>query len=715
MSVLMLLCFMPTMAFAEGTNCTADDCEHIAEIKSGDVTTHYTSLNDAIAAAMDGDKVEILRDCTIEPIEIKDKTEGITIEGNDHTVTGWDKTKYVKDEYYDYECTYAVAIDVYSKVTFNKIKFTNFACDDNTTDINAAIINGYSGCNITITNCSFKKFNRQAVMFAPGSGGSMTVTGCSFDCTPVKPAFTVQKAFVIEPGEENSEVRINNCEINSAISTEKKWTSGGIEIFSGTVTIEDCTLTDCDEGVLVSREYFDNHGYEEYDVDSTVTLIDNTISATNSAVYIDCYKGGDTTAQVVIKSGSHKGIVGIGKSAKDDGRDIAEDNDLEKCSITLTGGYYSAEPAAKYVAGGYYVDASNISGYPYEVKQGTKPEDSTIVIVKDETTPSISEDVEEVSGLTEEDKTAIESKTEVQGVTEAVAGSKNVLVNNSGIDTGAEGVDKVNVDVNVKVELTAAEFSEEKQSMTYTATPVATVTTTNSGGEKISEVENIAVPNSLLSGDLMTVKLPLPANFDLKQIKHTSSDGSVEYFLETQTRGAKTFTIEDNCAVFTITKFSTFELSGTVTYVAPSSGGYYKPVDKTEDKAEDKTDESTDQISTEQLAKVKELADKIRLKARSVKTAKGNIKVRLKITEGADSFKALEEMGYTLKYQFYRSTEMRKNYKYKFETLGAPYTNTDAKKGTRYYYKARIVVYDEEGNLITKTNLRKCWYATRIR
>ncbi len=87
----------------------------------------------------------------------------------------------------------------------------------------------------------------------------------------------------------------------------------------------------------------------------------------------------------------------------------------------------------------------------------------------------------------------------------------------------------------------------------------------------------------------ITVKLPLPAGFTPKQIKHISSDGSVEYFLKTAKRGANTFEIKDGCAVFTITKFSTFELSGTVTYVAPSysSGSSSAPtysvtVDKTE-------------------------------------------------------------------------------------------------------------------------------------
>ena len=125
--------------------------------------------------------------------------------------------------------------------------------------------------------------------------------------------------------------------------------------------------------------------------------------------------------------------------------------------------------------------------------------------------------------------------------------------------------------------------------------------------------------------------------------------------------------------------------------------------------------DEADKVISEQTAKVKDLASKIQIKARSVKTKKGNIKVTLKITKGAASFKALKDMGYTLKYQYYRSTVMKKNYKAKFETLGKPYTNTDAKKGTRYYYKARIVVYDEEGSLVTKTDLKKCWYATRIR
>ena len=108
--------------------------------------------------------------------------------------------------------------------------------------------------------------------------------------------------------------------------------------------------------------------------------------------------------------------------------------------------------------------------------------------------------------------------------------------------------------------------------MTFEAKPVATVTTTKADGTQLDKKENVEVPNTLLNGGEITVKLPLPANFTPEQIKHISSDGSVEYFLKTAKRGAKTFEIKDDCAVFTITKFSTFELSGTITYVEPSSG-----------------------------------------------------------------------------------------------------------------------------------------------
>ena len=127
------------------------------------------------------------------------------------------------------------------------------------------------------------------------------------------------------------------------------------------------------------------------------------------------------------------------------------------------------------------------------------------------------------------------------------------------------------------------------------------------------------------------------------------------------------------------------------------------------------TEEEVDQIIAEQTAEAKELASKIKLSASSKKTSKGNIKVTLKLTKGTTSFQKLENLGYTVKYKFYRSTKKSSSYKAMTEKAGKTYTNTTGKKGTRYYYKARVMIYDSEGTLVASTALKSCKYATRKR
>ena len=249
----------------------------------------------------------------------------------------------------------------------------------------------------------------------------------------------------------------------------------------------------------------------------------------------------------------------------------------------ITGGLFSSEPAEKYIAENHYVDASNNGDYPYTVKEGTKPA-GALIVVKDTTAVTVP-DSEAIKGLTNDDKTNIANKSSVDGVAEAIADNKADLIP---ADVNTTDAKKVEIEVTVKVNVTSADMTSENKTLTFEASPVATVTVTKADGS--TEVKNdVKVPNSLLN-DEITVKLPLPAGFNPEQIKHISSNGSVEYFLKTAKRGAKLFTVDsDNCAVFTITKFSTFELSGTVTYVEPSyySGSSSDPtysvtVDKTE-------------------------------------------------------------------------------------------------------------------------------------
>ena len=109
------------------------------------------------------------------------------------------------------------------------------------------------------------------------------------------------------------------------------------------------------------------------------------------------------------------------------------------------------------------------------------------------------------------------------------------------------------------------------------------------------------------------------------------------------------------------------------------------------------------------VALVKDLS----LKARSSKTSKGSIKVSL--TVDSDDIKAIEDLGYTVKYKFYRSTKKTSSYKAKTEKTAKTYTNTTGKKGTKYYYKARVMVYDSNGTLVAKSALKQCKYACRVK
>ena len=102
-------------------------------------------------------------------------------------------------------------------------------------------------------------------------------------------------------------------------------------------------------------------------------------------------------------------------------------------------------------------------------------------------------------------------------------------------------------------------------------------------------------------------------------------------------------------------------------------------------------------------------ASKLKLMARSAKTAKKNIKVVVK-----GDLKAITDAGYTVKYKFYRSTKKSAGYKAVLTKKAPTYYNTYGKKGTMYYYKARVMIYDKEGNFVAQTALKQCKYANRL-
>ena len=110
----------------------------------------------------------------------------------------------------------------------------------------------------------------------------------------------------------------------------------------------------------------------------------------------------------------------------------------------------------------------------------------------------------------------------------------------------------------------------------------------------------------------------------------------------------------------------------------------------------------------------KEKAGEIELVVRTSKTSKNNIKVTVKLTPALEAFiKEIKSAGYTVKYKFYRSANKSSKYAARITKEEAEYLNTEGKKDKKYYYKAKLLIYDNEGNLVAQTELKQCKYGVR--
>ena len=118
-------------------------------------------------------------------------------------------------------------------------------------------------------------------------------------------------------------------------------------------------------------------------------------------------------------------------------------------------------------------------------------------------------------------------------------------------------------------------------------------------------------------------------------------------------------------------------------------------------------------IAKQNADKINSLTKEAKLKATTSKTAKKSIKVKIGEAKNSNSLiKEAKAMGYTVKYKFYKSTKKASKYKVVKTKTSNSYINTKGKKGTRYYYKAKVMVYDGK-NLIAQTELKQCSYGAR--
>ena len=111
-------------------------------------------------------------------------------------------------------------------------------------------------------------------------------------------------------------------------------------------------------------------------------------------------------------------------------------------------------------------------------------------------------------------------------------------------------------------------------------------------------------------------------------------------------------------------------------------------------------------IKAQNNAHVKELMQNGKFKVTTTKTSKKSVKVTVTAKNSKTLISDIKTMGCTVKYQFCRSTKKTSGYKLLKTQTTSSFTNTKGKKGTKYYYKARVLVYDGK-TLIAKSDLKQ--------
>ena len=117
-------------------------------------------------------------------------------------------------------------------------------------------------------------------------------------------------------------------------------------------------------------------------------------------------------------------------------------------------------------------------------------------------------------------------------------------------------------------------------------------------------------------------------------------------------------------------------------------------------------------IKEQNAAHVKELMQSAKFKVTTTKTSKKSVKVQVAAKSSKTMISDIKSLGYTVKYQFYRSTKKTAGYKLLKTSSKNSFISTKGTKGRKYYYKARMLVYDGK-TLVAKSALRQCSYGAR--
>ena len=535
----------PNAAGATPATCTVHVYDEVAQIGE----TKYPTIEAALAAAQENDTITLLKN--VSPKTTVEISKSVTLDLGGFTVTGPKvEVKSGQSKWPEY-----IAL----KVTDGTVTIKNGTVSGR--------VNVYDAANVTIekditikNKCYNSSSGYGIVVWGDGTYGQV---GCK---TPIlniygKINMAGNKGVAISTnGTDKSKPIINvydGAEITSAKCSGIYLPSGALTVSGGTITGATGIYFKSTDMTISGGKIIGNGAMADYKFNG------NGANATGDALVIDNCNYPNGIGKVEVTGGNFASM-----NAKAVGS-YAGNGQTEPLVGFVTGGTFSSNPSA-YVPATHHVEDSFNGSYPFAVKEGAKS-DATIIVTA-ATNAAVSDTIESGDKAKIED---VKDKANVDGVAAAIRDDKKAdIAKAAGVtDEQLAGKNMIETEITVKVEAKAADLAKGK--LTFEASPVATVKVNGTATDTM-----VPVTNDMLNGKPITVKLPLPTVdgklFTPKQILHKFTGGGYEYFInkdEGSKRGAKQFTVDgNNCAVFTIYGFSTFELSGTITYVEPSSG-----------------------------------------------------------------------------------------------------------------------------------------------
>ena len=490
----------------------------------------------------------------------------------------------------------------------------------------------------------------------------------------------------------NTETTLNNGTYKGYVYTNGSYENSNITINNGEFEAQLYLAAKNSKYVINNGNYSTGKGSTIEIKGGTLDIKGGTFNNTApEKTQVANFNGSSTNgyALAVVKNSSYGGAI-VNVSGGMFLNDIALLYDTEpedpKCLLSVTGGTFSSDPTA-YVADGYMVTGNG----PYTVGRPYTPPTPTDNVTNN---PADKNTTADLAPAVKDNKaeTTVDAKTADKIVEKALENkSEEIIVDAAGNNTVASS------EVGIP-EKTVKEIAEK--------TDANLVIKTDNGKVDLDKAAVKAVADK--AGTTGTVKLIVEtvktdADICHVNLKLVTSNGAVKDFRggnvkvtinldkELAAKELVCVYIDDN-GIYTLVE-GVLNADGTYTF---TTGHFSEYAVMAKEEADKKIAEQLDTLIKE-----------VNLKVRTSKTAKKNIKA---VVSG--DITALTDAGYTVKYKFYRSTKKASKYVSKGEKTADTYINTVGKKGTKYYYKAKAMVYSGD-TLVGQTVLKQCKYGVR--